>query len=312
MRLIPIAAVIPLALAACADQPQSVVPPDVTPGFAVVPSWTSWSEAAPLTEINTTTAIEGCPFISRSGHDLYFASNRAGGSGAFDLYVSHWDAAAKEWGTPINLGAGVNTAYNEQCPLLLQTTGEMIFASDRTGGEGGLDLWMAEPLDRSSDLGWGSPVNLTALNSSGAEFGPGAYEDKGNTVIYFNSNRSGGAHDLYMSTQSRDGTFPSPISVAGLNTASEEQFATLSKNGLEIFFSSSRTGTLGGFDIWYATRESTSGGWGTPVNLGAAVNNTASEGRSALSWDGMTLYFNSNRPGNVDLYQTTRGHSSRK
>ncbi|HZK79063.1 MAG TPA: hypothetical protein VFC35_09145, partial [Gemmatimonadaceae bacterium] len=286
--------------------------PGTAPGFAVVPSKTAWSAATPLTELNTSAATEGCPFITRSGQDLYFASNRAGGFGGLDIYVSHWATLANQWGTPVNLGAGVNTSANEQCSLPLQTTGELIFASDRPGGLGGLDLWMAEPLDRSSDLGWGSAVDLTALNSSGAEFGPGAYEDKGNTVIYFNSNRAGGsgAHDLYVSTRSKDGTFSAPVPAAGLNTAYDEQYAALSKNGLEIFFASNRPGTLGGLDLYTSTRASTSDAWGTPVNLGPNVNSSGVEGRSSISWDDMTLIFNSNRTGNVDLYQSTRTRTS--
>jgi hypothetical protein len=285
----------------------------ITPVNAVVPSMTAWSSATPVTELNTTTATEGCPFITRSGQELFFASNRAGGFGGLDIYVSHWDTVSNQWGAPVNLGPGVNTSANEQCPLPLQTTGLLIFASDRPAGLGGLDLWLAEPLDRGSDTGWGSPVNLTTLNSSGAEFGPGAYEDKGNTVIYFNSSRAGGAglNDLYTSTRAHDGTFSAPLAAAGLNTAYEEQYAALSKNGLEIFFASNRPGTLGGLDLYTATRASTSDAWSTPVNLGPNVNSSGAEGRSTISWDDMTLIFNSNRTGNVDLYQSTTTHTSR-
>jgi len=151
-------------------------------------------------------------------------------------------------------------------------------------------------------------VNLATVNSIADEFGPGWYEENGRTVLYFNSNRTGGAggHDLYVSLQTSAGTFAAPVPAAGLNTLSQEQFASLSKDGLEIFFSSDRPGTLGGLDLWRATRPRTSDPWGVPVNLGAAVNSSFVEGRSAISWDGMTLYFNSNRNGSVDLFQTTR------
>lgn len=312
MRPTRFAALLPLLLAACTDQPQTVVAPDGVPRFATVPNWTSWPAATALTEINTTTAVEGCPFITRSGQDLYFASNRPGGFGNLDLYVSHWDAAAKQWGTPVNLGPEINTAANEQCPLLLQTSGDLIFVSDRSGGAGGLDLWITERRDRRDDFGWEAPVNLAALNTSAGEFGPGSYEENGQTVLYFNSSRAEGSglNDLYVSTQSRDGTFSAPTPAAGLNTSFEEQFASLSKNGLEIFFSSNRTGTLGGLDLWYATRASTSDAWGTAVNLGSAVNSTFAEGRSGISWDGTTLFFHSNRAGTVDLYETTRARTN--
>ena len=299
-----------LLLTACAKEPQTLTKPDFAVRYAAAANLSAWSEATStsFTEINTASAIEGCPFIAKSGNVLYFASNRAGGYGGLDLYVSHWDAAAQAWGEPTNMGPGINTASNEQCPLVLNSGKELVFASDRSGGAGGLDLWLADRRDHRDDLGWQSPVNLTALNTGADEFGPGAYEEDGTTVLYFNSNRSGGAgkHDLYVSTRSPGGTFLPPVPAAGLNTPAEEQYASLSKDGREIFFSSDRPGGQGGFDLWHATRESTSDLWDTPVNLGPAVNSTFKEGRSAIAWDGMTLIFNSSRTGIMDLYQTTR------
>jgi len=81
------------------------------------------------------------------------------------------------------------------------------------------------------------------------------------------------------------------------------------RDGLEIILCSSRSGGLGGSDMWMATRESTRDAWSTPVNL--TVLNTAysDNGRLGLSFDGRTLYFTSNRPGTLglgDVYVTTR------
>jgi Tol biopolymer transport system component len=274
--------------------------------------WGDWAPATPLDELNTPTATEGCPNLVRSRHVLLFASNRPGGFGGLDLYVSYWDAAHKQWGAPINLGPEINTAANEQCPLLMPNGKTLIFVSNRPGGLGGLDLWVTRRHDRRDVFSWDTPQNLTVLNSSGDDFGPGMYQEHGRTVLYFNSNRAGGAggHDLYISTEGRDGTFSSPTPAAGLNTASNEEFPALTKDGLEIFFASDRPGTLGGLDLWHATRLSTSDPWSTPTNLGPAVNSTASEGRSTISWDGTTLIFHSNRAGSVDLFETSRQRSS--
>lgn len=301
-----------LLLGACAGESPTV--PSGNPLFyGAGANMGAWSPATPLTTINTPTATEGCPFISRSGDVLYLASNRPGGFGMLDLYVSYRDSETGTWTTPVNLGPGINTASNEQCPLILNSGKELVFVSDRAGGLGGLDLWMATRDDHRDDFAWTSPSNLTTLNTSAGEFGPGAYEEEdGATVIYFNSNRPGGAggHDLYMSTREEGGTFSAPVGVAGLNTPAEEQFASLAKDGREIFFASNRPGGLGGLDLWHATRESTSDSWGTPENLGPNVNTPAAEARSAISWDGMTLYFHSTRSGSPDLYQTTRTRST--
>lgn len=302
-----------LLLSACAGESPTVSSGDPLL-YGAGANMDAWSPATPLTTINTPTATEGCPFISRSGDVLYLASNRPGGFGNLDLYVSYRDGETGAWSTPVNLGAGVNTASNEQCPLILNSGKELVFVSDRAGGLGGLDLWMATRDDHRDDFAWTSPTNLATLNTAAAEFGPGAYEEEGGaTVIYFNSNRPGGAggHDLYMSTRVEGGTFGAPVGVAELNTPAEEQFASLAKDGREIFFASSRPGGLGMLDLWHATRESTSDSWSAPENLGPNVNSPAVEGRSAISWDGMTLYFHSTRAGSADLYQTTRTRGGR-
>jgi hypothetical protein len=76
-----------------------------------------------------------------------------------------------------------------------------------------------------------------------------------------------------------------------------------------MIISSGRPGGVGGEDLWVSTRGSTLDLWRTPVNLGPVVNSTAFDGAPALSFDGMTLYFFSERAGGFgkrDLYMTTR------
>jgi OmpA-OmpF porin, OOP family len=72
--------------------------------------------------------------------------------------------------------------------------------------------------------------------------------------------------------------------------------------------SSNRAGTLGGQDIWVATRRGIRDPWSAPVNLGTAVNTTAAETRPSLSWTGRTLLFGRapGPEGMSDIYMTTR------
>ena len=102
-----------------------------------------------------------------------------------------------------------------------------------------------------------------------------------------------GDADIYVSALDGD-SFGAPVLAAGLNTAQNEFRPNLRRDGLEIYFDSDRTGSLGLNDIWTSTRASTSDPWSTPTNLGSSVNSTANDLRPSLSWDGTTLYFGSN------------------
>jgi hypothetical protein len=76
-----------------------------------------------------------------------------------------------------------------------------------------------------------------------------------------------------------------------------------------MFFTSNRPGGIGSGDLWVSIRETTLDAWMTPVNVGPSVNTTSFDGAPALSSDGETLLFYSNRPGGFggnDLYMSTR------
>ena len=82
------------------------------------------------------------PYLFNDGKSLLFTSDMSGGFGGFDLYVVHWDEETQEWGTPMNLGADVNTEGNEIFPVLYE--GRLIFSSNGLPGFGGYDLFNAD------------------------------------------------------------------------------------------------------------------------------------------------------------------------
>jgi hypothetical protein len=80
-------------------------------------------------------------------------------------------------------------------------------------------------------------------------------------------------------------------------------------DGLEIVRDSTRTGGLGGPDIYSATRSSIDEPWGPAEHLGSGINTPAGESRASLSWDGTRLMFGSTKPGGegaADIYTSTR------
>ncbi len=104
--------------------------------------------------------------------------------------------------------------------------------------------------------------------------------------------------------------FGRPVNIGPVvNSPSNETDPFISSDGLALYFKSYRPGGIGSSDIWKTTRKSTNDPWGNPVNLGVPVNSPSYDIAPALSYDGLTLYFASNRPGGsgeLDIWMVTR------
>ncbi len=291
-------------------------------------SFGPWGPAVNAEELPGTSSdlntpyLDGCPIPSPNGLSLYVASNRPGGQGGLDIWVSHRQSVSAPWGTPENLGAPVNSGADDFCPTPVRGKG-LFFVSSRAGHCGGPDIFFAR---RNPRHGWTAPSNLGChVNSPAGEAGPSFFEADGEIALYFSSSRVGGFSsdhasppdsDIYVAPLLADGSFGAAVPAAGLNTASEDARPNVRKDGLEIVFDSNRPGTLGGPDVYSATRAAVGEEWDAPENLGSAVNTSSSETRPSLSWDATTLFFGSNRAGSElapdgatrsnDIYVSTR------
>ena len=276
--------------------------------------YSGWSAPENIGASVNTAALEGCPFISKDNLSLFFASNRSGGSGQTDLYVSTRANKNAAWDVPVNLGPVVNSASAEVCPTLSISGNYLYFVSNRPGGCGGDDIYVSRRRKGRNSVGWETPVNLGCqFNSPQNDITPSLFTDENDTTyLYFSSNRLGGLGlmDIYVSIQAPDGTFGTPVLVEGLNTEFNDQRPNIRmRDGLEIFFESDRTGTIGMTDLYSSTRETTLSVWTAPENLGSFVNSALAEGRPSLSWNGTELYFMSTRTGGFgsnDIYVVRR------
>jgi Tol biopolymer transport system component len=286
--------------------------------IADAPDFSDWSDPVNLGAAINTNFVESAVSVSKNGLSLYFASNRAGGLGDWDLWVAQRASVEDDWGTPQWLGANINSSSRETHPALSLDEHRLYFVSGRPGGCGGNDIYVSRRRDRRNDFGWEPAQNLGCMpdyiNSPLADETPGFFEDEtGQVIMYFSSTRTGGlgSYDIYASVMSDDDTFGPGEIVAELSTASSENGAAVRRDGLEVIFASNRPGGLGGMDLWMATRDGTADPWSTPVNL-SALNSSSMDGcRMSLSFDGRTLYFTSDRPvvgsfGLRDLYMSTR------
>ncbi len=276
--------------------------------------YSDWSVPDNLGTTINTAALEGCPFIAKDNLTLLFASNRAGGSGANDIYASQRENEDSPWGSPLNLGTGINTGAGEECPTLTISARYLYFVSNRAGGCGGSDIYVSRRVSKKDLTSWEPPQNLGCqFNSAANDITPSLIEDEdGSVSLFFSSNRAGGlgGMDIYVSTSDGKGVFAAPVAVSELNTTFNDQRPNVRRrDGLEIFFESDRTGTIGSTDLYSSFRATTSSAWAAPENLGAVVNSILADGRPTLSWDGTELYFMSTRAGGYgsnDIYITRR------
>lgn len=147
----------------------------------------AWTEPEPLA-LNSDSA-DFHPSLTADG-TLYFSSRRAGGHGGADI----WRAASRggAWDEPVNLGPTVNSALDEGSVLVDPAEAWLLVSvTERPGGLGGEDLWLAE---RTSGQ-WSELRNPGApLNSFAPDYG--AALEPGSGALWFSSHRRGLA-DLY-------------------------------------------------------------------------------------------------------------------
>ncbi|MCB2205520.1 OmpA family protein [bacterium] len=152
-----------------------------------------WGQGENLGWPVNTDDWESHPSISANGNTLYFVSDRDGGQGGLDIWISDCDSMGF-WQRPYNAGPIINTDGDEVSPYIASDGVTLYFASDGHPGLGGTDMFVTRKMLK----GWTEPTNLgIPLNSElNDEFFTLAA--KGNTV-YFSSRRDDGfgGYDLY-------------------------------------------------------------------------------------------------------------------
>jgi WD40-like Beta Propeller Repeat len=230
----------------------------------------AWDVPVPLETINTATFNERNAALSRDGLLLFFSSNRPGGFGGLDLFMSgrmnRFDDQG--WSTPVNLGPAVNSAGADVGPAYVEDEAGstvLYFTSNRPApaGFGAADIYVSR---LSADGSFGPAVLVPELSSPSGDARPAIRADGRELILH--SNR------------------PGPPSSCPADTPTPS----------------------GGQDFWVSTRASDADPWSCPVNLGAVVNSSSNDLQAYLSDDAETLFFSSNRRGfgSDDLWTSRR------
>jgi hypothetical protein len=237
------------------------------------------------------------PFIAPDGLSLYFCSNRHGGLGEDDIWVTTRATVSDSWGVPVNLGAPVNSEYRDCLPSITADGLILVFSSNMPGGLGGLDIWLTTRPTKDSP--WDPPMNLGfPVNSGVADF-CGCISSDG-CSLYFSTGSSIGVDgfyyggDIYMTTRSTTDSPWNPPMNLGLmpsRNGSGNWDPSISTDGLALFFDSDYVNVNRLPDIWMTTRSSNDSGWSVPILLGPEINTSDGEMRPSISADGSTLYW---------------------
>ena len=216
-------------------------------------------------------------------------------------------------GVPKNLGPEINSAGADITPTLSGDGKTLYFSSNRPGGHGVFSLWKVTRESIGGD--WSAPVsipeitgNMTvdpSVTADGLEmyFGEGY-------INFFSSARPGGegSLDIWVSRRaSVDDPWGEPENVgAVINSTSAEEGPNISPDGLTLTYASNRAG--GPLDAYVATRESVDSPWSEPVVL-KSINTASADWPGSLSPDGLTMFFDSTRPGSHqfgDIWMASR------
>jgi peptidoglycan-associated lipoprotein len=212
--------------------------------FDGVGEFTGQGKALPEA-INTTNAHEATPIFSRDGKTMYFSRGNTGnkkGSKDVDIYMAKQQGGI--WGAPVLVPVSHDDSWDSS-PALSADGRKLYFASNREGGNGGVDIYVST-IDSSGK--WGNVKNLgSPVNTRGNDMFP--YEDeKGNFYFSSDGHPSLGALDIFKVVKKKG-----QVTIENLGSpvnSSFDDFALFAKDTAQGFFSSNRPNGKGDDDIY--------------------------------------------------------------
>lgn len=250
--------------------------------------------------LNTGPYAELAPSLTTDGNSLLFQSNRPGGAGDHDLYLSVKKDG--QWQKPVNLSLLNSNSFDGLSHI--SPAGDMILFTSNRGNEDVNNQDLYASIRKNGQ--WTKPVKLPApVNTNHYDAMPAISPD--GKWLYFTSSRPGGqgGMDLYR-CQLLSGLKFGPVQNLGapVNSDANETSPSILHTGKTLYFSSSRSGGQGGFDLYYAEK-GLAGQWLPPVNMGPEVNTSADEMFFSLPLGADYIYTSSGstQESTEDLYK---------
>ena len=211
-----------------------------------------WGEPENLGSAVNSSAWDGEPSISSDGLSLYFGSQRSGGYGGADIWVTTRASISDPWGQPVNLGPTINTPFDDVDECISADGLSLYIDSFRDGGYGSTDIWVAKRETLSDP--WSEPINLGPTINTTGESAPSISAD--GLVLFFSDffgPRPGGYGDtdIWMATRaSVSDPWGEPKNLGpAINTSEINAHPSISADGSTLYFSST------GADLWQVSIE---------------------------------------------------------
>lgn len=211
-----------------------------------------------------------------------------------------------------NIGAQINSEFDDYAPVVNADETEMIFTSRRR--EGNLNENVSDDNRPFEDIyvskneggSWQPATNIGVIVNTKHNESNIALSPSGNTLFIY---RDGlGEGDIFTSTRQPDGTWTKPVSLPGaINSSYRESSITINKDETMLFFASERPGGLGGIDIYSCIKDK-KGQWTIVRNLGPGINTEFDDDGPFIDYDNKTLYFSSKGRkgmGGYDIFKAT-------
>lgn len=215
--------------------------------YKTVRSQKRWSKAKNIGEPINSGNNEAAVSLSGDGQIMYIYNGRRRNG---DIYYSLLQG--DEWEKPDNLSRNINTRYHESSVSFSYNQKEMFFVSDMRNGVGGRDIYRSV---KDEDGDWKDPVNVgTVINTPRNEEGVFLHPD--NRTLYFSSqgHNTMGGYDIFRTERDKQGNWSEPENVGyPVNTTGDDVFLSVTAQGKFAYYSSARSGSIGGKDIYRIT-----------------------------------------------------------
>lgn len=166
-------------------------------------------------------------------------------------YCDIWKSELKDgfWQPFVNAGSAINSDSWDSQPTISYDGKTLIFASNRPGGLGGVDLYVCYKQENGQ---WGQAINMGhEINTSDNELTPFLHSDS--QTLYFSSkgHKGLGGYDIFYSKKDSNGKWSSPKNIGKpINTEGDDVSFFVSLDGKTGYYSSDKLNGPGGLDIY--------------------------------------------------------------